>query len=157
MIRILLVLLVLVSPAAAEPILGRASVIDGDTIEIHGGRIRLSGIDAPESSQHCRNRSTGAPILCGGQSAMKLADLIGPSVVACTPDGTDRYGRTLAHCSARGIDLGDAMVRSGWALSFIRYSHEYDSAEAEARAAKRGLWGTEFVEPWEWRRAQRSR
>jgi endonuclease YncB( thermonuclease family) len=157
MIRVLAILLALSSPAGAEPIMGRASVIDGDTIEIHGQRIRLSGIDAPESSQHCRDRSTGATILCGGQASMALADLIGASVVTCRQDGTDVYRRVLAHCAARGADLGDAMVRAGWALSFVRYSHEYDGAEAAARAAGRGLWGMEFGEPWEWRRAQRSR
>jgi endonuclease YncB( thermonuclease family) len=40
-------------PAAPSAIIGRASVIDGDTIDIHGTRIRLYGIDAPESSQLC--------------------------------------------------------------------------------------------------------
>jgi endonuclease YncB( thermonuclease family) len=43
--------------ASAQEIDGRATVVDGDTIEIHGERIRLSGIDAPESKQHCEDAS----------------------------------------------------------------------------------------------------
>ena len=52
--RCLLALSFMTTGAAADDLTGRASVIDGDTIEIHGSRIRLFGIDAPESSQWCR-------------------------------------------------------------------------------------------------------
>jgi endonuclease YncB( thermonuclease family) len=46
-----------VSAGSADNLVGQASVIDGDTLEIHGTRIRLWGIDAPESSQLCRGRT----------------------------------------------------------------------------------------------------
>jgi endonuclease YncB( thermonuclease family) len=44
--------------AFADDLIGQASVIDGDTIEIHGTRIRIFGIDAPESDQLCRNEES---------------------------------------------------------------------------------------------------
>jgi len=50
--------------AHAETIAGRASVIDGDTLEIAGKQIRLLGIDAPESSQTCTD-SRGSRYRCG--------------------------------------------------------------------------------------------
>jgi hypothetical protein len=43
------------------------------------------------------------------------------------------------------------MVRSGWALSFVRYSHAYDSDEALARNAHAGVWSGAFIAPWDWR------
>jgi hypothetical protein len=43
------------------------------------------------------------------------------------------------------------MVRSGWALSFVRYSHAYDADEAAARDAGAGLWSGSFIAPWDWR------
>ena len=47
-------MLALAGYAAADDLTGQAGVIDGDTLEIHGTRIRLWGVDAPESSQLCR-------------------------------------------------------------------------------------------------------
>jgi hypothetical protein len=43
------------------------------------------------------------------------------------------------------------MVRSGWALSFVRYSHAYDADEVAARENRAGLWSGSFIAPWDWR------
>src|SRR4029453_9677723 len=80
--------------AAASDPTGRASVIDGDTIEIHGQRIRLFGIDAPESRQTCE--ANGQTYRCGQQAALSLADHVGQRTVACEERDTDRYGRIVA-------------------------------------------------------------
>ncbi|MEZ0213884.1 MAG: thermonuclease family protein [Xanthobacteraceae bacterium] len=140
---------------AADAIIGQASVIDGDTLEIHGERIRLEGIDAPESRQTCQLRAGGATVRCGQQAALFLADLIGRKTVTCAPNGRDRYRRVLAHCSISEGDLGGLLVRAGWALSFVRYSREYEADEDLARAAEDGLWSMTFVPPWEWRASGR--
>lgn len=157
LIALALVKFVIVSARAEErvPLVGIASVIDGDTIEIHGERVRLVGIDAPESNQLCAGLTDGKPIPCGRQAAFYLSDLLGRHTVSCIPAGLDRYRRTLARCEVRGQDVGRAMVLAGWALSFVRYSREYDPDEAIARSAQAGLWSMDFLPPWEWRAASR--
>jgi endonuclease YncB( thermonuclease family) len=70
--------------SAQDRIVGVASVIDGDTIEIRGQRIRLFGIDAPESSQLCE-RTTAERWRCGQQASFALADRIGRATVKCDP------------------------------------------------------------------------
>ncbi len=97
-------LCVLVTPALAD-VAGGASVIDGDTIEVHGQRIRLHGIDAPESGQLCR--LDGKPWQCGKDAANALADKIGRRPVACEDLGRDRYKRIIARCTVAGEDLGE--------------------------------------------------
>ena len=130
---------------------GRASVVDGDTIEIHGERIQLWGIDAVESGQRCR--LNGKPWRCGRDAAFALDRFLDGVTVVCSPKDRDRYGRTVATCEAREIDVGRWMVLQGWALDYERYSKgEYAGAQAAAKEAKRGLWVGEFEPPWEWRR-----
>lgn len=153
--RILLIAFALISPAHAGDLVGRATVIDGDTLEIHGQRIRLEGIDAPESRQPCTHRETGQNWRCGQRAALWLSDLIGAQTVTCTPAGADRYQRVLAHCSVGGQDIGSEMVRKGWAMAYVRYSNRYEPEEAEARKAGVGIWQTEFDPPWDWRRDRR--
>ena len=139
--------------AAATPasdLAGRASVIDGDTLEIRGTRVRLIGIDAPESRQSCQDAS-GQPWRCGQRAALALADKIGSAPVTCEGDELDRYGRLLAVCQARGEDLGAWLVSEGLALAYRRYSEVYIGQEDAARAARRGVWAGIFVPPWDWR------
>lgn len=130
---------------------GRASVIDGDTLDIHGRRIRLHGIDAPESGQFCRDQR-GDDYRCGQYAALALSDKIGARTVSCEQTDIDRYGRIVAVCWAGGIDLNGWLVREGWAVAYRRYSGDYIWAEAEARSARRGIWAGSFIPPEEWRR-----
>ena len=134
-------------PAAAQD--GRAVVVDGDTLEVAGLRVRLWGIDAPESRQACR--AAGVEYPCGQRATVHLRTLVAGREVRCAPRARDRWGRVVAVCRVEGLDLGAAMVRDGWALAFVRYSRDYVSEEAVARGTRRGLWAGTFVAPWHWR------
>ena len=138
--------------------MGQATVTDGDTLRIGAARIRLQGIDAPETGQTCED-GAGRLYLCGGRAANALAALIARRPVACRRDDTDRYGRMVGTCEmmANGESLNAAMVRSGWALAYRRYSNAYVSEEAAAKAEGRGLWQGRFVTPWDYRSGARLR
>lgn len=138
---------------SSTEIVGRASVIDGDTLDIRGTRIRLESIDAPEGRQMCL--AQGQKYRCGQQAANALSDKIGSRTVSCEPRGEDRYHRTLAVCRAGGVDLNGWLVAQGWALAYRRYSARYIPQENSARASGLGVWQGEFVEPWDWRRGER--
>lgn len=87
------------------------STIDGDTIEIHGRRIRFDGIDAPETSQVCARG--GVKERCGQASAWYLDGLIGGGTVRCETHDVDRYGRDIATCWLGARNLNQAMVEAG--------------------------------------------
>ena len=87
---------------AAALFIGQASVIDGDTLEIHGQRVRLYGIDAMESWQLCWN-GKWKRYACGREAALALDDFIGESVVSCESRGHDRYGRMVSARAERPI------------------------------------------------------
>lgn len=138
-----------VSGPTAALLVGRSSVVDGDTLEIHGTRIRLEGIDAPESRQRCG--SAGQEWPCGQQAALALSDWIADRPVSCQRRGTDRYQRVIGRCYVNNVDMQGWMVSNGWALAYRRYSEDYVAAEEHAAAARVGMWRDEFVPPWEWR------
>lgn len=144
------------SGSCLADIVGRASVIDGDTIEIHGQRIRLHGIDAPENGQPCFD-AANRPYRCGQKAAMALDEFIGQSLVSCRERDVDRYGRTVADCLVRGEDIELWLVRNGHAFAYRRYSSDYIGAEQEAKNDRRGIWAGHTQAPWEWRRKQRER
>ena len=129
---------------------GQASVIDGDTIEIHNTRIRLHGIDAPESGQSCE--VLGGTYRCGQRAAIVLDTFLGVQTVKCQQTDTDRWKRVVARCFVREIDLGNWMVENGWAIAYREYSTEYVQAEQRARSRKLGIWEGRFTSPDEWRR-----
>lgn len=131
---------------------GRASVVDGDTIDIGSERIRLEGIDAPEAAQLCQ-RADGADWSCGRVAIKALRALIGNNDVVCDSHGNDKYGRVLAVCYADGRDLNASMVKAGLAWAFVRYSQIYVNEEAQARQALAGIWAGTAQAPWDFRQS----
>lgn len=137
-------------PLSDAVIEGTATVIDGDTIEIGGERLRLEGIDAPELAQSCL-RGSGTAWSCGKEASQALKALVAGKMVACDRKGEDKYGRVLAVCFVEGDDINAAMVQSGFARAFIKYSQSYAATEVEARVAGAGIWQGEHVAPWDFR------
>ena len=125
---------------------GRGSVVDGDTLDLHGLRVRLASVDGRNRRQSCWRDGREWP--CGRRSALALADLIGARQVSCRWREHDRYLRAVARCEVAGTDLGGWMVERGWALAYRRYGLRYVAQEQRARAARRGLWAGWFVPPW---------
>lgn len=129
---------------------GRASVTDGDSLEIRGTRIRLHGIDAVEARQQCRDRE-GRRWPCGRHAAFALEDAIGGRTVHCRVRDRDDYGRVVGQCFAGGTDLSATMVERGYAIVLRRYGREYVPLEDRARASRVGIWDGEFERPAAWR------
>jgi endonuclease YncB( thermonuclease family) len=155
----LALVLLLTTPSAllaSGDIMGIASVVDGDSIEIRGERIRLHGIDAPESRQLC-TRPNGERWRCGQRASLALADRIGRGPVRCERRDRDRYDRTIAVCFKGNEDLNRWMVANGWAVAFRRYSLDYVADEDKARQSRLNIWSGRFDMPWDWRAQQQNR
>jgi endonuclease YncB( thermonuclease family) len=129
------------------------NAIDGDSLRADGEEIRLLGIDAPELRQTCRDQR-GKNWSCGRDARDQLRRILARGKVRCASAEKDRYGRSLARCSASGVlDIGDALVRDGFALDFMQGG--YGAAEGEARRARRGIWRGEFERPANYRERTR--
>jgi endonuclease YncB( thermonuclease family) len=151
-----LLFLVMPSVALSGELSGQASVIDGDTLEIRAQRIRLWGIDTPESTQLCRADDSRL-YRCGAKAANELDAFIAGRPVSCAPLSQDQYGRMVASCSVNGIDLGEWLVRNGLALDWPQYSKgRYAVVQREADRAGRGVWAGSYVAPWMYRACLRA-
>jgi endonuclease YncB( thermonuclease family) len=136
------------SATAAGPMAtlqGRATVTDGDTVNIGGVGIRLFGIDTPEIRQTCLKAGVVTP--CGQQAAQALRAAIGQATVSCQQQDTDIHLRPVATCSANGIDLNAYMVSRGWAVAYREFSCTYVGLEGQARAQGLGIWSMSFTNP----------
>lgn len=129
---------------------GMARILDGDTIEISGQRIRLEGIDAPEGSQTCA-RAGGGTWRCGMEASNALRKLIGRQSVRCENRGSDSYGRVLGICFVGATDINAEMVRAGFAWAFVKYSRTYVAEEADARGRGAGIWQAPPTTAWDYR------
>lgn len=152
--------LAVAGPASAELFFDArvSAVFDGDTIEVvrqaGGGetkreKIRLAGIDAPERGQPWSWRAR-----------MALSERVLGKQVRVNAVTNDRWGRTVGEVYADDVCVGCELLREGHAWVFRRYSDDRVllELEAEARAARRGLWSLPSearVPPWEWRDGQR--
>jgi endonuclease YncB( thermonuclease family) len=138
--------------AAQERISGRAKIVDGDSFELGGADVRLFGVDAPEGRQTCTR--AGRPWRCGDAARSELRRLVGSATIVCRKQDVDSYGRIVARCSNGSTDLAAAMARLGMAIAYTRYGNDYVDEEREAKAARRGIWASEFTPPEEWRRSE---
>ncbi len=156
-VMVVLAGLMSVFPAfAEETIVGRASVIDGDTMEIGGTRIRLHGVDAPESWQSCEDED-GLRYRCGREAAMMLDRFLEVSrPTRCEFVELDRYRRFVGVCfRADGVEVNRWLIENGLAVDWSRYSGgAYADAQDKARAQALGIWRGAFQLPCE-ARAQR--
>lgn len=139
------------SPALAAPTYGIARSIDGDSLRVGNTEIRLFGIDAPEWDQTCQR--AGKAWACGQAAAEQLSKLVTGKDVRCVAVDKDDHGRTVARCTVGGMDVNRTMVALGYAVAFRRYSSDYVSAEASAKANKRGIWAGTFSMPQAYRDA----
>lgn len=127
-----------------------ARVVDGDTLEIAGVTYRLHGIDAPEAGQTCEKKG-GGRWPCGKAAISAMEDLVAAGTVVCKGESNDAYGRVIGICQVNGRDINKAMVESGLAWAFVKYSRDYEAAEADARAAGAGVWQENTEAPWDYR------
>ena len=115
-------------------------IIDGDTINLNGEKIRFLGIDTPEV------------ILCGIEARKLLIKKIGKNEVQCTKEGKDQYKRTLAECFVKDLSLSSFLVREGYAFAYRKYSKKFVNDEDYARKNNLGMWSMRFEYPWDWRK-----
>lgn len=142
--------------ASAGELTGKVvGVADGDTITVlEAGqkqhRVRLAGIDAPESGQ-----------AYGKASQKSLASMVAGKAVRVEWHKRDRYGRLVGVVIADSHDVGLLQIERGMAWHYKEFAAEqrpedaqrYAAAEVEARLSKRGLWADDApMPPWEWRR-----
>lgn len=135
-------------------------VYDGDTVKAEGQdveiKVRLVGIDAPETSKS--KRQPGQPF--SQQATKYLAGLVLNKVVDVKGYGTDRYGRILGVIFLDGKNVNLEIVKAGFAEIYRgNPPHGFDpepyrQTEEQARQAGRGMWvqGSKYVSPKEWRR-----
>ncbi|HEX6984244.1 MAG TPA: thermonuclease family protein [Planctomycetaceae bacterium] len=119
-------------------------VIDGDTLVLAGGdRVRLLGVDTPETV------APGRPVEPFGPEASRFTKdrVEGKSVrLGFDKERRDRYGRLLAYVYVDGVLLNEELIRAGLSKAQLRYPYSnamkrvFRDAEAEAKAANRGVW-----------------
>lgn len=138
--------------------LSNVYVVDGDTIygdDNKGSRVkvRMTGIDAPESTQ-----------LLGDVSKLSLQDCVDQSsdikVIVQADNQTDMYERTLGKVVAGSSDCNLWQVGSGMAWFYSKYANQlggndaalYEKAEQDAKEMRAGIWMEDIEYPWEYRR-----
>ncbi len=125
-------------------------IIDGDTIILHGEKIRFSGIDAPELKQTCNKYDQ--LVYCGILAREVLLKRIGNQIPTCAKEGKDVYNRFLAECFINESSLSQYLVRSGYAFAYRKYSTIFIKDEEYAKQRNLGIWSMKFKYPWEFRK-----
>lgn len=124
--KLLATLLIVVTSAASAA--SNVIIIDGDTIAIGHERIRILSIDTPETYRsRCENE-----LVLGLKAKERLRELLDGGDIRIERDGQDRYHRTLANVFVRDVDVGETLIREGYALRYEK--------GGEAKLARLRTW-----------------
>ena len=129
----------------------KIKVIDGDSIELNGERIRLEGIDAPEYTQYCFDYKK-EKYDCGIKSKEYLEKIVMVEDFYCESMGKDKYNRTLSVCYANGQNVNEAMLAAGWAVVYRSQNPIYNMAQLRAKRQKNGIYRGKYIAPELYRR-----
>ena len=126
----------------------------GDTFVLQNYVFKLYAVAAPLREQHC-TWSNGMDYECGTVSAQKLKEFIESDPVTCRVMSVNKRGEVLGACSIKDaegntMDLGAYMVEEGWALALPEINPIYVPYQERAKAGLKGIWGGQFLAPWEW-------
>lgn len=133
-----------------QVISGLATIVDGDTIDIDGTRIRLHGIDAPEVGQKCKDE-IGKEWPCGKVAVRVLAQFAENKQVNCKVHKLGSYGRPIATCYEGKTNLNAAMIEKCMAWAFLKYSTDYWDLEHRTNTTRCGIWSGVNERPWKYR------
>jgi endonuclease YncB( thermonuclease family) len=148
--RFPILMLLFVPTLALAQAMGPARVVDGNTLEVGGERFRLAHIDAPDKDQTCEHY--GSPWPCGEEAANVLTRTVAGRQVTCKRGPS---AAAAAECRVGIESLNLEMLMTGMAVAPPEAPAAFAEAEADARAARRGLWAGRFVRPAEWRQGAR--
>ena len=134
-------------------ICGRCWVVDADDISVEGERIRMAGIDAPESNQMAE-RWDGTTYPQGEVVKRMLCKKIGGKHVEVRIDGTDKYNRKIGTVFLNGEDINRWMVRNG--LAIAAYGDQYAQDQIVAKRLRKGMWADKVAyDPRCWKHGER--
>jgi len=142
--------LLLQTSVAAADIVGKARVINGDTLVIADTELRLFGVYAPHLKQTCISRK-GKTQYCGELARQALSGLLRGRKVTCKNEWHDENGVLKAVCFVGPLNINEHMVADGWALAYRKDGDDFVRAETFAKARKEGIWKSQFTVPWDWK------
>lgn len=145
-------LAVTVTAAHALTITGTAEAIDSDLFLLDGYRVYLVGVESVEAAQGCLIGNQTWE--CYPAAVRQLQTILAEGTVICeVMSGPNFLNQVIAACTVNGEDIGERMVRTGYALTIPAESEAYAAALAAAQAAGVGFWQGMVAQPSEWRAA----
>jgi len=143
------------SLSRSDSVSGKAQVLAADTLRIGKRRVRLASIEVPDANQRCLRagaRAGGRTWACGQDAKEAMQRLVGARTVSCEVGSADEAELAHGRCKADGTDLGEALVRAGFAFASGSFMPTFSSAQSEAQAKKSGIWSSAEPErPAQWR------
>lgn len=141
-----------------DTVSGSARVLHTNLIAIEGVALRLFAIDVLSREQTCDNGLVVYP--CGQVAAGRLANALVNRTVRCEVHGDQaaesaENAPPAAVCHVGDVDIGEWLVRTGFAFAEPAQRAVYATAEDEARGLDTGIWRGPFVLPWDWRAGSR--